>query len=249
MALFVVCFLLGIVAVLGGVGGGVLFVPIVGGFFPFHIDFIRCAGLLLALSAALASSPKLLRSGLTNLRLALPIGLITSISSIAGARVGLALPQHIVNLALGCAILGIVAVMLLAKKEESTGQDIPWKPRHTAVAFALFVVIGFLAGMFGLGAGWANVPVLNLLMGVPLKVAVASSMLILSIADTSAAWIYINKGAVLAVVVVPSMMGMMLGSRIGAHLLAKAKPSCVRWIVIALLLVAGLRALLKGMGV
>ena len=31
-----------------------------------------------------------------------------------------------------------------------------------------------MAGMFGLGAGWANVPVLNLLMGVPLKVSVGT---------------------------------------------------------------------------
>jgi hypothetical protein len=48
--LFVVTFLLGIAAVLGGVGGGVLFVPIVGGFFPFHLDFVRGAGLLVALA-------------------------------------------------------------------------------------------------------------------------------------------------------------------------------------------------------
>jgi len=34
LSLFVVCFFLGIVAVPAGVGGGVLFVPIVGGFFP-----------------------------------------------------------------------------------------------------------------------------------------------------------------------------------------------------------------------
>lgn len=33
LILFVFTFVLGIVAVLGGVGGGVLFVPIVGGFF------------------------------------------------------------------------------------------------------------------------------------------------------------------------------------------------------------------------
>ena len=31
-------------------GGGVLFVPIVGGFFPFNIDFVRGAGLLVALA-------------------------------------------------------------------------------------------------------------------------------------------------------------------------------------------------------
>ena len=50
-----------------------------------------------------------------------------------------------------------------------------------------------MAGMFWLGAGWANIPVLNLLMGAPLKISVATSKFLLSITDTSAAWIYLNK--------------------------------------------------------
>jgi hypothetical protein len=53
LILLVMTFVMGIVAVLGGVGGGVIFVPIVSGFFPFHLDFVRCAGLLVALSGSL----------------------------------------------------------------------------------------------------------------------------------------------------------------------------------------------------
>ncbi len=37
----------------------------------------------------------------------------------------------------------------------------------TAASFISFSFIGFIAGMFGLGAGWAGVPVLNLLVGAP----------------------------------------------------------------------------------
>ena len=48
LALLGFCFILGIIAVMAGVGGGVLFVPLVSGFFPFHLDFVRGAGLLLA---------------------------------------------------------------------------------------------------------------------------------------------------------------------------------------------------------
>ncbi len=55
LILFVFCFALGIVAVLAGVGGGVLYVPLVSGFFPFHIDFVRGAGLMVALAGALAA--------------------------------------------------------------------------------------------------------------------------------------------------------------------------------------------------
>lgn len=270
LSLFIVTFFLGIVAVLGGVGGGVLFVPIVGGFFPFHIDFVRGAGLLVALSGALAAGPGLLKKGMADLRLALPVALIASSCAIVGAMIGLALPGNVVNIALGGTILGIVAIMFVAKKSEypevqkadnlstalrisgvyhepSTGQDVNWKIHRTPQGLLLFIVIGVMAGMFGLGAGWANVPVLNLLMGAPLKVSVATSKFLLSITDTSAAWIYINNGAVLPMVVVPSIVGIMLGSIVGVRILARTKPAAVRYIVIIMLLFAGTRALLKGL--
>ncbi len=56
--------------------------------------------------------------GLADLRLALPVALIASIGAIIGALIGLALPTHVVQIALGATILGIVAIMSLAKKSE-----------------------------------------------------------------------------------------------------------------------------------
>lgn len=272
LALFVVCFLLGIVAVLGGVGGGVLFVPIVGGFFPFHLDFVRGAGLMVALAGALAAGPGLLKAGMANLRLALPLAVIASASAVVGAMMGLALPANVVQTALGITILGIVVLMLMAKKSEfpevaqadplstalringiyhdaASGKSIDWKVHRTPQGLAMFLGIGVMAGMFGLGAGWANVPVLNLLMGAPLKVSVATSKFMLSIVDTSAAWVYLNQGAVIAMIAVPSMIGIMLGSLVGVRLLKKTNASVVRKVVITMLLLAGSRALLKGLGI
>src|SRR5512137_281716 len=92
LALFAACFVIGIVAVPAGIGGGTLFVPIIGGFFPFHLDFVRGAGTLVALASALAAGPMLLRSGMANLRLALPLALTASVGSMVGAMLGLALP-------------------------------------------------------------------------------------------------------------------------------------------------------------
>lgn len=272
LLLFIVTFLLGIVAVLGGVGGGVLFVPIVAGFFPFNLDFVRGAGLLVALSGSLAAGPGLLRRGLADLRLTIPLALIASSSAIIGAMIGLSLPKNVVNTLLGLTILGIVVIMVTAKKSEypevkqsdtlsqvlriygvyyepTTGKEVEWKVHRTPIALFLFMGIGVMAGMFGLGAGWANVPVLNLLMGVPLKVAVSTSKFLLSITDTSAAWIYLNSGAIMPMIVVPSIIGIMLGSVVGVRVLVVAKPKLVRWVVIGLLSFAGLRSLLKGLGI
>ncbi|HEX9020575.1 MAG TPA: sulfite exporter TauE/SafE family protein, partial [Nitrospirota bacterium] len=250
LSLLLVTFILGILAVLGGVGGGVLFVPIVGGFFPFHLDFVRGAGLLVALSGALAAGPGLLKRNLASLRLSLPVALIASAAAIVGAMIGLALPTNVIQTLLGATILFIVLIMAVAKKsdfplvpkpdslsqslgimgiyrEESIGKEVEWNVHKTPQGLALFVVIGVMAGMFGLGAGWANVPVLNLLMGAPLKISVATSKFLLSITDTSAAWVYLNQGAVLPMIVVPSIVGIMLGSIVGVKILAKAKPKAI----------------------
>ena len=133
--------------------------------------------------------------------------------------------------------------------EPSTGELIEWKTHRTLPGLLLFIVIGFMAGMFGLGAGWANVPVLNLLMGAPLKLSVGTSKFLLSITDTSAAWIYLNQGCVIPLMAVPSIVGLMLGSFVGVRILAVAKPKVIRYIVISVLFFAGIKALLKGLGI
>ena len=272
LILLVLSFVLGVFAVLAGVGGGVLYVPIVSGFLPFHLDFVRGAGLIVALAGALAAGPGLLRKGMADLRLAIPLALIASTCAIIGAMIGLALPTHIIQTLLGATILGIVLIMIKAKKSEfpevpkadplsqalrisgiyhepTINKDVEWKVHRTPMALGLFVIIGVMAGMFGLGAGWANVPVLNLLMGAPIKISVATSKFLLSITDTSAAWIYLNNGAVLPLMVVPSVVGIMLGSFIGVKVLAVTKPAVIRILVIVVLGIAGLKALLKGLGI
>ena len=121
LALFGITFAIGILAVLGGVGGGVLFVPIISGFFPFHIDFVRASGLLVALCGALAAGPGLLKHRLASLRLAMPLALITSSFAIVGAWIGLGLPASIVQTALGITILCISGIMLRFKPGSQNG--------------------------------------------------------------------------------------------------------------------------------
>ena len=112
------------------------------------------------------------------------------------------------QIALGVIVLGIVALMLVARKSEfpqvtqarravgsalamngvfidgATGRRIDWQVHRTVTGLVVFLAIGVLAGMFGIGAGWANVPALNLLMGAPLKVAAGTSGLVLSLVDS-----------------------------------------------------------------
>jgi uncharacterized membrane protein YfcA len=272
IVLFALTTTLGVLAALAGIGGGVLFVPIVTGLLPFlHIDFVRGAGLMVALSGALAAGPTLLRQNLAFLPLAIPIALVTSFSAIFGAMIGLAMPAHVVQILLGGVILGMFALMLFSTPsapsrpekrdpiaaflglrgsyfDAERGEMVDWEPRRMALGLVLFSGVGVMAGMFGLGAGWANVPVLTMVMGVPLKIAVGTSYFLLAITDTSAAWVYMNRGALIPLIIIPSALGIMLGAKFGAKLLVRAQPRLIRLVVLGVLLLAGLRAITKGFG-
>ena len=273
--LFFTTFFIGVFGVMAGIGGGVLFVPLASSFFPFHIDFVRGTGLFIALGSSLAAAPHLLEKNLASLKLALPSALVASTFAIVGAFLGLwlsALNPAYIQGSLGVTIIVIVFIMLFAKNsehpdvthgnyltelfqingiytEETTGKEVRWTGHKTTRGMLGFVIVGLLAGIFGLGAGWANVAILNLIMGAPVKIAVATSSFALSITDSTAAWIYMNKGAVLPILTVPSMVGIMLGAKIGSKLLPKVKPSVIRNMVIGVLFIAGVRSLMKAFGI
>ncbi len=274
--LFFFCFIVGIIAPMTGVGGGVLFVPVSTALFPFNVDFIRGAGLILALTSALSSAPTYIKKNLANFRITIPILIISSTSSILGGIIGLWVSNHFpegkyyITTALGAVLFFIFIVMVTSKKvefpevkemdsiskklnlqgswfEPSLNRVVTYKTTRFLWGLFGFVGAGFIAGMFGLGAGWANVPVLNLVMGLPLKAAIATSMVVITVNDAAAAWIYLAKGAVLPLIVVPSVLGVTIGARIGARIAHKAKPVFLKYLVLGILLLTAVMDIVKGL--
>lgn len=276
LLLFVFTFLIGIIAPISGVGGGVLFVPLTTAFFPFNIDFIRGAGLAIALTSALSASPRLLERGLANLKASIAIATVSIASSIVGSVLGLWITnefpegKYYITIALGVVLFFIFAVMVRSKRvefpevekvdsiseklgltgkwyEPSRGEVVEYKLTRLPYAIPAFAGVGLVAGMFGLGAGWANVPVLNLLMCAPLRVAVSTSMLIITLNDAAAMWVYLAKGAILPLIVFPSILGVTIGARIGAMIAERVKPRIIRTIVLGIMLLAALLDIHKGL--
>jgi uncharacterized membrane protein YfcA len=276
VALFALSLAVGVVAPVAGVGGGVLFVPLVRAFFPFHIGFISGAGLIIALTSAVSSSPRLLRRGLANLRAVIPIALVSVSTAILGGFAHLWITrtfprgEHVITIALGAVLVVVFSVMTATSQVESPtppaaggladrlklagvligserGERIPYRLGRLGLGLTSFAVVGFIGGMFGLGSGWANGPVLNLVMLAPIKVAAASSMSLITINSAAAAWVYWANGAVLPLIVLPGVLGMAIGSRIGARLAASARPRVVRRLIMGVLLLAGGMNLFKGL--
>jgi len=86
-----------------------------------------------------------------------------------------------------------------------------------------------------MGAGWTLTPVQNLVLGVPLKAAVANSRVIISMVDSIAVWPYLLAGGILPLLVLPLLSGQVVGGLLGAIVMVRVKIMIVRVILIGIM--------------
>lgn len=272
LGLFGCCTLMGALSIFGGIGVGILFLTLLAAFSPIHIDFIRFVALLLALVSALIAAPGLLRRDLADLHLALPPALCSATGALLGSYVGFKLSTETLYVALG-GISILVAFFVLfssnVRQPSSAPQDrisvllgmsgvyqehrnkeaIAWAARKTLPALVLFFLAGCLTGIFGLDVGWASVSLFNLVMGIPLKVAIGTGKFLSCFANTSAGWVYFNHGCLIPLIAVPSVAGLIAGSflAIELHGLMLNRIKLFRLLAFVLIIIAGVKMILKGL--
>ena len=272
-----ICIVVGIVAVLGGVGGGVVFTPLIMGFTPIDSFIIRATGLFIAMCGSLVASRPFLRRGLANLRIfffaGVPYAVFAVIGALLAGYVNNTMGETgdaVIRLALGILVMGIALLIILGGKrveypevdkvdsfterlslsmsywEESMGKVVDYKVKRAPLGILLFCGVGLISGLFGLGAGWAMVPVFNLVMLAPLKVAAACSKVLIGLGDTAAIWPYATDGAIFPLFAAPCMIGMVVGTLIGARIMIKVKAGFVRYLFILIMFGSGIKLIIDG---
>ena len=131
--------------------------------------------------------------------------------------------------------------------EISTRELAEYQITRAGLGIAAMAGVGVVSGFFGLGAGWAIVPARNLIMGVPLKVAAATSGILIGMGDSISVWPYIFAGAVIPFFVATWLVGQVLGGRVGAQLLIIVRSSTLRVMLIGMLLFSASGLLFKGL--
>ena len=272
-----VSIIIGIVAVLGGVGGGVVFTPLMMGFTSIDSFIIRATGLLVAMAGSLVAARPFLNRGLANMRLLLLAAVPYAIFAVIGALLAGYVKETagdtgeaIIRLSLGILVIGIAALILFGGRkveypevkdvdgiterlalatsyyEQSLDKVVSYRVAKAPVGILLFCFVGLVSGLFGLGAGWAMVPALNLVMLAPLKVAAASSKVLIGIGDTAAIWPYMLDGGIFVLFAVPCVIGLVIGTIIGAKIMLRIKAGFVRWLIIAIMFGSGVKLVLDG---
>lgn len=275
LLLFLGCTVIGFFATLGGVGGGVIFTPLFMGFTPIDSYIIRTTGLFVAMAGTLVATRPFLYKGIANIRLLLFAAVPYTLFAVVGALLAGYIDQTMgaegeafIRGALGVVILvvGVLFIIFGGRTdypdvtgerrpgsvrlsvpywEDSLSEMVRYRLRRRLPGLVLFGVIGLISGLLGIGAGGALVPVFNLVMLAPLKVAATCSTVMISLGGTAAVWPYILGGGMFPLVAVPCMLGILVGARTGARVMLRVRAGFVRWIIIALMIAAGIRLIVQ----
>jgi uncharacterized membrane protein YfcA len=114
-------------------------------------------------------------------RWSLKFGLFAMLGAFLGARAGVHVPAAVQLTLLAVVTLAAAASMLRAKPPASASQvPSPKSAKGSWLAFASAAAIGALTGLVGIGGGFLFVPVLRLVLRLPMRVAVGTSLVVIS---------------------------------------------------------------------
>ncbi len=77
---------------------------------------------------------------------------------------------------------------------------------------------GVASALLGIGGGLVKVPVMHLVLGVPLRIATATSNLMVGITASTSAIVYLLRGGVDAYAAGPTAVGVFIGASLGSRL-------------------------------
>jgi hypothetical protein len=104
----------------------------------------------------------------------------------------------------------------------------PYQTKRLPLGLCGSGAAGVISGMLGVGGGVVKVPLMFLAMGVPFKVATATSNFMIGVTAAASAFIYYTRGDVRPLVTAPAAVGVYLGAALGSRLMRRT-PS--RWLI------------------
>jgi uncharacterized membrane protein YfcA len=128
---------------------------------------------------------------------------------------------------------------------------IHYRVRRVPIGVGASTVAGLISGMLGVGGGIVQVPVMNLIMGVPIKVATTTSTYIIGITAMAGAFVYYNHrpSYVDPALAVPVTIGVFIGASIGSRVLGRISQGGLRTVFTAVMAIYTVQMVLRIFGI
>jgi uncharacterized membrane protein YfcA len=115
------------------------------------------------------------------------------------------------------------------------------------VGFCIMFIAGSISGLLGIGSGVVKVIAMDQAMHIPFKVSTATSNFMIGVTAAAGAGIYLNRGYIDPVLVMPVVLGVLLGSLIGSRHLFGAETKKLRMLFSVVILLLAIEMIYSGL--
>jgi uncharacterized protein len=253
-----------------GLGGGVLIVPLLTLGFDLPLREAVGVSLVSVIMTSGASAGVYLERHVANLRLGMTLELFTAFGALVGGLVAFLLAENVI--AGLFAILLVYTAVSMARGARSGGaaaetaadpvadDDGPpsfsdtlggpgYRVHRLPAASLGSVFAGVTSALLGVGGGLIKVPIMHLLMGVPLRVATATSNLMIGVTASAGAIVYLLRGGIDPYVAGPTAVGVFLGASLGSRIAHRIDTRILRLLFVVVLLYTALLMARRALGI
>ena len=237
-----------------GLGGGVLIVPLLTLGFGLPLREAVGVSLVAVIMTSSAAAGVYLERHVANLRLGMSLELFTATGALVGGSIAFLLDEQVLE--------ALFAVLLRLRgdldapppRRASDADDRATPPRATTRSATWRSASSARRSpassprCSGIGGGIVKVPLMHLGMGVPLRVATATSNLMIGITAAASAVIYLIHGGIDPYVAGPTAIGVFLGANLGSRVAPRIDLRYLRALFVVVLLYTAAQMFLKAIG-
>lgn len=256
----------GILGSMMGIGGGVLIIPLLTGLFGLPIKTAIGASIISVIATSSAAGAVYVGKGLTNTRLAMVMEIATTLGAMAGGITAILLKPNLLFAIFGIVLLYVSYNMGRPQKQDTnpsptglmdesyidpqSGKPVQYGIQKLPAGLGISFLAGNISGLLGIGGGVIKVPVMTLLMGMPMRAAVATSNFMIGITAATSAVIYYQNGYINPQIAVPTALGVLFGAQIGSRIAGRMRnqqlKQLFRWLLLFFSLQMFYRAITGG---
>lgn len=250
----------GTIGAMLGLGGGVFLIPFLALVIGLPMHQAIAASILAVIATSSAGAAMNVERQTVNLRLGMVLEIATVIGAILGGLTANYLSAQVLS-RIFASLLLLVSFMMIWRtrlnkeagaplvggafpssyKDEATGSVVNYSARRIPFTLLVSLVAGNISGLLGVGGGIFKVPAMNIVSGIPMKAATATSNFMIGVTAAASAFIYFAHGHLNPLVVSPAVLGVLGGSFVGVRINRRIKGTLLTWVFAVALLLISLR--------
>ena len=229
--------LAGFLGSLTGLGGGIVIIPLLTLGFGVDIRYAVGASLITVIATSSGAAAAYVKEGFSNIRIGMFLEIATTVGALGGAYLALHLAAPFIAIIFGLVLIFSAFVSSRPRNELSgevqadrlsaalkMNSEYPtpqgkksYNVCRVPTGFGLMFIAGALSGLLGIGSGAVKVLAMDQAMRLPFKVSTATSNFMIGVTAAASAGIYLNKGYINPGLIMPVVLGVLLGSSLGAR--------------------------------